>query len=514
MARSLDLHNKIMRSNLKQHSGYEVKTIGDAFMAAFQSPRDAVGFMCDVQVALLNEDWPEDIFRSQHAEVVVHRGEVAFRGLRVRMGGHYGDVNIEVNPLTERCDYRGPTVNKSARIEGQALAAMSAVSKELMDAALAEGPPFAVKKFRMVDLKGIGETQLFFVLSDQLKHREDAYPCLEVANTANTEMSRMSDSGSITGSNTNSARRSKPAAPVAEFERHLRRVPGALATLTMQQVDSLMAQTDEVAQVLGLLNTIFQMVTDLGHMTSGRIENLVGTQVTMSWNYSHPCSVYQVQSFRFCGMLQRRKTHMVAGVVIGPMCHGFTGSSQRKFHAVLGAGARHSPLLSQLAVSADMPCLAINAFQLKEPLLDVTYPVDIWEGEGGFQPYAVVEAVLTRECCELSPGWDHEEELPDAKASPPELLRKALLQAAELGTNEPLRTLQSSYGSLTADVQVSLARLLAKSVLVTPAKEVSLSVLEATYRLVPEKNGSPRVSLPELNKHEVAPYTASLENTE
>ena len=58
MGEAIELHNNIMRSNLKTTGGYEVKTEGDSFMVAFHSPVSAVWWTLFVQEALLNAPWP------------------------------------------------------------------------------------------------------------------------------------------------------------------------------------------------------------------------------------------------------------------------------------------------------------------------------------------------------------------------------------------------------------------------------------------------------------------------
>ena len=61
MVHALDLHHDIMRDVLAAHNGYEVKTIGDSFMIAFQSPLDAVRFSVAIQHALFVGKWSPSI---------------------------------------------------------------------------------------------------------------------------------------------------------------------------------------------------------------------------------------------------------------------------------------------------------------------------------------------------------------------------------------------------------------------------------------------------------------------
>ncbi len=99
----LELHNRLMREALEEHRGYEVKTVGDAFMIAFADPLDAVRFSIDALESFSATAWPASV------------GD-----LLVRVGVHTGEPIVEVDPRTGRVDYFGPMVNCSARVESAA----------------------------------------------------------------------------------------------------------------------------------------------------------------------------------------------------------------------------------------------------------------------------------------------------------------------------------------------------------------------------------------------------------
>jgi len=63
MEKALEIHDQIMRKNLEEFGGYEVKTEGDAFFVSFERAVDAVQFGIAVQRQLLNVDWPEALFK-------------------------------------------------------------------------------------------------------------------------------------------------------------------------------------------------------------------------------------------------------------------------------------------------------------------------------------------------------------------------------------------------------------------------------------------------------------------
>ena len=99
-------HNELIRRAIVDCNGYEVKTIGDAFMVAFADPRDAA--FCALEIERLIESEPFE--------------EVD--GLRVRIGLHTGTLHPSGG------DYFGTPVNRAARIEAAAHGGMILMSEE------------------------------------------------------------------------------------------------------------------------------------------------------------------------------------------------------------------------------------------------------------------------------------------------------------------------------------------------------------------------------------------------
>eukprot|EP01062_Namystynia_karyoxenos_P057251 TRINITY_DN4820_c1_g2_i1.p1 TRINITY_DN4820_c1_g2~~TRINITY_DN4820_c1_g2_i1.p1 ORF type:complete len:910 (+),score=189.10 TRINITY_DN4820_c1_g2_i1:93-2732(+) len=118
MYEGLATHNKLLREVYEACNGYEVKTIGDSFMVAFDSPSDGLRFGLEAQLGLLRQQWPDDLLRHPLCEPVRGAGgELLWSGLRIRIGVHSGSVHPEMNPVTGRCDYFGSPVNTAARLE-------------------------------------------------------------------------------------------------------------------------------------------------------------------------------------------------------------------------------------------------------------------------------------------------------------------------------------------------------------------------------------------------------------
>ncbi|WFD18608.1 adenylate cyclase [Malassezia caprae] len=134
MQAAIRLHNLLLRRQLRSIGGYEVKTEGDAFMASFSSVASALLWCFTVQMRLLSVDWPQAILDTPATKVVhAEDGSVLYRGLRVRMGIHWGWPVCEVDPVNNRMDYFGPMVNRAARISAAADGGQILVSQDVVD---------------------------------------------------------------------------------------------------------------------------------------------------------------------------------------------------------------------------------------------------------------------------------------------------------------------------------------------------------------------------------------------
>src|SRR6266511_3929147 len=92
MAVALARHDALLRGAIQEHGGAIVKTMGDAFHAAFARAPDAVAAALDAQRRLQAESW----------------GGIG--SPRVRMGLHTGVAEERDG------DYYGPTLNRAARL--------------------------------------------------------------------------------------------------------------------------------------------------------------------------------------------------------------------------------------------------------------------------------------------------------------------------------------------------------------------------------------------------------------
>lgn len=122
MRAALAIHDNIIRAELVNFDGYEVKTLGDGFLASFSTPESALKFCLSTQKKLQSVEWPKEIldYALQSACWSGHTNYQS-RGLRVRMGIHFGaPFACSPNHLTGRMDYYGYMVNIASRIHGEA----------------------------------------------------------------------------------------------------------------------------------------------------------------------------------------------------------------------------------------------------------------------------------------------------------------------------------------------------------------------------------------------------------
>eukprot|EP00993_Chasmostoma_nieuportense_P004165 NODE_484_length_2169_cov_28.356024_g448_i0.p1 GENE.NODE_484_length_2169_cov_28.356024_g448_i0~~NODE_484_length_2169_cov_28.356024_g448_i0.p1 ORF type:complete len:509 (+),score=145.54 NODE_484_length_2169_cov_28.356024_g448_i0:54-1580(+) len=185
MRSALKDHNKVLRRLIRSQRGYEVKTEGDAFMIAFPSVKEALLFCVEGQLQLLRQPFPTTL-HLQHTCDVTDDG--LWNGLRVRMGFHGGNVITEEDPITQRVDYFGPTVNLSARVCAKGKGGQIVVSKSahtnltilaMFDTELCQfmATSIEVHSLGLQEYKGFermlkADMELFCILPTQLKERK------------------------------------------------------------------------------------------------------------------------------------------------------------------------------------------------------------------------------------------------------------------------------------------------------------------------------------------------------
>lgn len=133
-------HNALIREQLRAHGGYEVKTMGDGFMVAFQSAKKGLDCAIAIQRA----------FDEYNAEA---RSQV-----KVRIGLHAGEM------IRDGDDFYGKNVIMASRVAGQAAGGeilVSSLLRQLVESSVGAamfGEP------REMELKGLSGKHIVFAI--------------------------------------------------------------------------------------------------------------------------------------------------------------------------------------------------------------------------------------------------------------------------------------------------------------------------------------------------------------
>lgn len=136
-------HFEILTSVVRKRHGAMIKTMGDAIMAAFSVPTDAVEAAIDMKKAIeeKNADWKKDGY-----------------DMGLKVGVHEGSA-LAVN-ADDRLDYFGQTVNIAARVQGLSGAGEIWLTENVYDSSgvsdLLRAGKFSVRKQSAL-LKGVGK---------------------------------------------------------------------------------------------------------------------------------------------------------------------------------------------------------------------------------------------------------------------------------------------------------------------------------------------------------------------
>eukprot|EP01065_Artemidia_motanka_P047178 TRINITY_DN731_c0_g1_i1.p1 TRINITY_DN731_c0_g1~~TRINITY_DN731_c0_g1_i1.p1 ORF type:complete len:1642 (+),score=233.15 TRINITY_DN731_c0_g1_i1:725-4927(+) len=387
MEEALNHHNKVLRKNIKRYEGYEVKTIGDAFMVAFQDTAKAVNFCLESQMDLLNAPRP-----AEFDDIALTRGEVdekgvlIWSGLRVRMGVNCGPAPHEVNPVTGRMDYRGPVVNKAARFESNGVGGCVTVSQEV-HVQLQKDMRTLGKVFwthtGSVSMKGIPEPQeMFLYLPSPLAERaKGSSASVRTAPSSRSAARRSLGSRQSKHSKMDSVG-SPDIAPSKDPTRSERSVALRAAakkelqvSLQLKEVTSVRAELRMAADAsekqpcssaLLKYNSLISCTTELLRRTGGLLQSMEGSGAHCTWNCSSVCATHLQQGLRFTQLLADRSPvfdergfPLVQGLSSGKALVGNVGSAARRSSVVGGRTVHLSSALCTHAWSIGADALAV-----------------------------------------------------------------------------------------------------------------------------------------------------------
>eukprot|EP01064_Diplonema_japonicum_P010012 TRINITY_DN17389_c0_g1_i1.p1 TRINITY_DN17389_c0_g1~~TRINITY_DN17389_c0_g1_i1.p1 ORF type:complete len:763 (+),score=126.51 TRINITY_DN17389_c0_g1_i1:24-2291(+) len=365
MKKALKKHNEIIRLQQAKYGGYEVKTIGDAFMVAYDCVYGAMGFGIDVQKMFSLAVWSGDLLSP----------------LTVRIGIYEGPVEVEYSFVTGRYDYIGRSVNKAARIEACCMDGCVAVPSDLIpdlqsDVATASLIKEAtILPMGFIMLKGVGNMHISLVAPQErnLSEKDVKFHLESKKNTGKTEAEdnkdvRRVDNKPLKGVGKEASFNEVPSATIGNI---LMCVPAAFNNATV-------------------INSCLQVVTQLLARCGAYVASFQGMQIIAGWNTNRKCIAHLEHAFRFVALITSsviENTAISVGIACGKVCVGnFTGSAHA-FISIFGSPVTVSGYLSEAAMiletyslHAAVPGSSCSAMHAPSMRFRVR-PVDTWTME-------------------------------------------------------------------------------------------------------------------------------------
>ena len=364
MHAALRIHNTIMRATMLSFGGYEVKTIGDAFMVAFSSTQHGIEFGLRVHELLREADWPASLL--ENAPICAKQGAL-WCGLTVRIGVNSGPVSIDSSTLTGRIDYFGHTVNVASRLESICTPGAVAVRTDLWSAECG-AISAVVGASEALDLKGVsGTTFVCCVWPLSLAGRKQRP--LVAANTLNIELPRnISNCSSVGNASRASSTNSLGGVPLAESACFpLTPARCFEATLGVLEVD--VGEEGNTAVMQTMSNALSTLTVALDQ-SCGTVVAMLGNRVHVGWNLTRSAPAHTENAIRFAQRALSGVPLAGMAVVSGTVQHGTVGARKQRFVTVMGATVHRSSALCDEAVRVGVRCLY-------EPPQHATLPVTL-----------------------------------------------------------------------------------------------------------------------------------------
>ena len=346
MKRALRIHNLIIRKAISQFYGYEVKTIGDSFMVAFETMLQGCRFGMAVQQGLQVANWPTDL------RVPDEHQQEGWTGLMARIGICCGEVEVEYNDLWGRSDYFGRTVNKAARLEGVGIpGAVTICASQLY---LIEGEDWHINHLRR-EMKGIPETDIAVLRRNS--NGQSLLICSCPSTTGSSDAS--SDNMNL--------------CPQASIDFGSMNLKAKRRHLTVAKV----SQFSELEDPLNEVNQWISQVIQLMERTEGTVTAVFGANLIIGWNTVRQVLEHLEKSLRFCSFIQNvLENHFTMGICYGRAICGMVGTNTQKFVTIIGSCVNVSVRLCQAAYDMGVPALVNKSDPQYKRLFR---PVDIWD---------------------------------------------------------------------------------------------------------------------------------------
>eukprot|EP01061_Rhynchopus_euleeides_P012354 TRINITY_DN219_c1_g5_i1.p1 TRINITY_DN219_c1_g5~~TRINITY_DN219_c1_g5_i1.p1 ORF type:complete len:883 (+),score=323.30 TRINITY_DN219_c1_g5_i1:61-2649(+) len=395
MKEALRIHNKIVRRCLERNNGYEVKTIGDAYMVAFDEAVDATLFGLEVLEGLYAAVWPQELGRYPQCapNAAAHTG-----GIAVRIGICFGEVDLDYNPVTGRCDYFGPTINKAARVESCGISGSVTVSQEVMREVLEHeaavsinfgngrpqyetiGSPI-IHEMPSVSLRGVSERcDLWVLLPSSLSGRE---PRIHAGIDEKMKANRVT----LVDTPGNPLERPGMLELLDTKARTLTLTPAGDGPVTRRNgcIASTLVNNGDREMVLSHAKDPVARIVGAAERTEGMVISVVGVLAVVSWNGTKPCVLPTEGAFRFVRALKNTRV-VTVGLCTGPIISASVGSKRQKFIASFSTGSTLTWLLARAASLRGLRALHVNITTELVRTTDYSTlqrPVDTWRLPSG-----------------------------------------------------------------------------------------------------------------------------------
>eukprot|EP01061_Rhynchopus_euleeides_P027549 TRINITY_DN447_c1_g1_i6.p1 TRINITY_DN447_c1_g1~~TRINITY_DN447_c1_g1_i6.p1 ORF type:complete len:715 (+),score=175.02 TRINITY_DN447_c1_g1_i6:41-2146(+) len=330
MKKAIRVHNEVIRQVIDDCGGYEVKTVGDAFMVAFDLPVAGLNFGLRIHTALLQASWPQGLLQ---VPVCMPRGK-NWCGLTVRVGLNSGPVTTERNEVTRRVDYLGHTVNVAARLEGMCTPGAVAVREELWtvvkdfcDTAV-DAPP------EMVVLKGVQQALPMVCVWPAALVGRQTDPLDTLRPTSVTSVA---------------------IAPIPSDTHTSERLPIGVLRRTHATVGVVELALDHDLETGEHLSSALAIVALHLTRSNGTLTTVLGNKVAVGWNVARSLEAHVESAIRFVHSVGVVDCHV--GLATGSVERGDIGSSRQRFVTVVGPAVSVSWTLSEVARHRGRTCL-------------------------------------------------------------------------------------------------------------------------------------------------------------
>eukprot|EP01065_Artemidia_motanka_P041399 TRINITY_DN535_c3_g2_i5.p1 TRINITY_DN535_c3_g2~~TRINITY_DN535_c3_g2_i5.p1 ORF type:complete len:756 (+),score=245.17 TRINITY_DN535_c3_g2_i5:56-2323(+) len=356
MYKGLQLHNAVLRRVAGCCGGYEVKTIGDAFMLAFSDVRSAAEFALTAQRQLMEAEWPAELLQSPLCRRIEcsSGGGALWKGLRVRMGIHCGTVKVERNPVTGRCDYFGTPVNVAARVEAEVRkGGLVGVTEEVVQRlAVSGGGPEDSTMHSMGPrkLRGVADmVAISVLLPRELAARWDP----DSDSSPDVVDSIRRDSGNtietlLTSADSVSAGSERGNGRLAL---QLRRTTASCATVT----------TALEADLVATVDCLISAVERAADVSQGVLQSVLSAGCVVTWNGPRACAGHAEQCAHFLSAVHPHcdasGLEAWSGAASGTVASGNIAGRRRRFATVIGGCVELSGVLAAVAESRRVPTL-------------------------------------------------------------------------------------------------------------------------------------------------------------